>query len=264
MVPTVHVDGHELENALLNLAVNARDAMPEGGRLTISVKPATIGWAEAAGFEIEPGAMVEVAVTDTGMGMDEAVLKRAFDPFFTTKEQGKGTGLGLSMVYGFVKQSQGGIVIDSRPGAGTTVRLLFPVATGTDSAAGETGREPEPRRGSETILIVEDQHDVAELAADVLAEAGYEVLRASSGEEALQRLDAHPGIAMVFSDVVMPGNVSGIMLAREMRRRFPKVRVLLTTGYSAEAIEQAGEFDYLGKPYRLGELLDRIGAALEA
>jgi PAS domain S-box-containing protein len=260
----IRADSHALENAILNLAVNARDAMTTGGRLSIAVSGRKLDEAAAGALELEAGDHVEVAVSDTGYGMDSTTLARALDPFFTTKEQGKGTGLGLSMVYGFVKQSHGAISIDSRVGEGTTVRLLFPRVHGAEALeAGDALAEP-GRKGSETILIVEDQEDVAELAATILSDAGYQVITCASGEEALARFDDLPEVSLVFSDVVMPGNVSGTVLAREMRKRRPGIKILLTTGYSAESIERSGEFDYLGKPYRLTELLERVGAALES
>lgn len=263
-LPPIHVDGNALENAILNLAVNARDAMADGGELSLALEQRVLERPEARALDVSPGTYVEVSVRDTGDGMPADVLARAFDPFFTTKEQGKGTGLGLSMVYGFVKQSLGSVAIESTEGVGTTVRLLFPQSDRPSTDDEDAGSDAEGRGGSETIFIVEDQDDVAELAATILAEAGYNVIRAPSGEEAMAMLDDLPEIALLFSDVVMPGNVSGIMLAREMRRRRPGIRILLTTGYSAEAIERAGEFDYLGKPYRLSELLDRVGQSLEA
>lgn len=256
------VDAHALENAILNLVVNARDAMPDGGRLMIATRVTRLAGRSARDLDLEPGPYVELTIADTGPGMSDDVLKRVFDPFFTTKEQGKGTGLGLSMVYGFAKQSGGAVQIDSAPGEGTIVRMLFPQVDDElpmpvkDLAFAE-------RRGSEHILLVEDQDDVAELATAMLHDAGYNVVRAASGEEALARFDELHNIDLIFSDVVMPGDVSGITLAREMQRRQPGLKVLLTTGYSSESIELAKEFSFLSKPYRRDDLLARIRALLD-
>ncbi len=257
----ISVDPDQLENAILNLAVNARDAMPAGGSLTIAAANVAIDRAAARQLELVPGDHVEVAVTDTGMGMPAEVVARVFEPFYTTKEQGKGTGLGLSMVYGFTKQSEGSVAIDSRSGEGTTVRLFFPAK---ERAIAESSEHPPPeRRGSETILLVEDQEEVADLAESILADAGYRVLRASTGDEAMKRFDDWGSFDLLFTDVVMPGTLSGVALAREMRRRRPDVPVLVTSGYSAESIQRAAEFPMLGKPYRRGDLLARVRQVLD-
>ncbi|WP_210530394.1 PAS domain S-box protein [Rubellimicrobium arenae] len=269
-LPAVFVDANQLEAAILNLAVNGRDAMPDGGELMITAAPDNITPSQARRLEITPGAYVSLSVTDSGTGMDPAVLSRVFEPFFTTKPQGKGTGLGLAQVYGFARQSGGAVEIDSAVGRGTTVRLLFPASeaqvmldgpgAGGTSAAGE-------RRGSETILLVEDQPDVAELAEALLTDAGYRVLRASSGDEALALL-GEASIDLLFSDVVMPGSTDGMSLAREARVRRPGLPVLLTTGYAPDALSrhELGEAGVavLNKPYRRPDLLAKIRDALDA
>ena len=261
-LPKINVDPHELENAVVNLAVNARDAMPRGGRLRIATELVQLNADAAKQLELEPGSYVCVSVSDEGKGMSPDVAARVFEPFFTTKEQGEGTGLGLSMVYGFVKQSNGSVQIDSSPGVGTTVQLFFPTAP-HDSAEALSAPVTLLHGGNERVLLVEDQEEVGDLAETVLSEAGYQVFRARDGEDALQRLDDLPGLDILFSDVVMPGPLSGIALARKVVERFPRTRVLLTSGYSTEVIEQKGEYPVLVKPYRRHELLSRLRAILD-
>lgn len=260
---TIHADGHALENAILNLAVNARDAMSGVGKLTISVERVSVPPVQAAALEIADGGYVLVQVTDTGSGMDAVTVQRAVDPFFTTKEQGKGTGLGLSMVYGFMKQSGGALSIHSLLGEGTKVRLFFPLAdTAPDQEPADGAAPAMARAPSGSILIVEDQEDVALLAASMLREAGYQVHVAPTGDEALRILDGLPHLDLVFSDLVMPGSMNGKDLARELVRRRPGLKVLLTTGYSPEAIERSSEFTYLSKPYRMDDLLTKMASVL--
>jgi PAS domain S-box-containing protein len=259
----IYVDPHQIENAVLNLAVNSKDAMPGGGTLTITTANVRVAGRQAMELELAPGAYVTVSVSDTGAGMPADVVARAFEPFYTTKEQGKGTGLGLSMVYGFAKQSGGSVAIESRPGNGTTVRLFFPaVEWGAVGVSTGDGVATEERPGSETILLVEDQEDVADLAESILVDAGYRVLRAATGEEALRRLDEAPDVDLIFSDVVMPGEVSGIALAHEARRRRPGMKVLLTSGYTAEPLART-DFPVLNKPYRRGDLLAYVREVLD-
>ncbi len=255
------LDPTQAEVALLNILINARDAMPEGGRVTIATRnrePSSPGGARC----------VAVEVTDTGSGIPSDVLARVMDPFFTTKEEGKGTGLGLSMVYGFAKQSGGTVQIESVVGEGTTVRLLFPAS---DEAAAEASSSAptstEPQRGSETVLVVDDRADVAELARAILRDYGYGTLLARHGREALEILDDHPEIDILFSDLIMPG-MDGLSLAREARRRRPSLKVLLTTGYAEASLERTGlprpEFEILNKPYRRADLILRLRAVLDA
>lgn len=251
-LPPILVDAGELENAILNLAVNARDAMAEGGTLTLSTAP----HCDATGAE-----QVEIAVADTGTGMPPDILARAVEPFFTTKALDRGTGLGLSTVHGFAQQSGGDIGIESAPGAGTTVRLRFPAAR--DAAippaaapAGEVG-------GSEALLLVEDDAAIAEFAAEVLEEAGYRVRRAADGAQALGILGSGAAIDLVLADIIMPGAVDGLTLARAAAARRPGLPVLLVTGNTVEPLARPGEFPMLHKPYRRGELLARVRAALD-
>jgi signal transduction histidine kinase/CheY-like chemotaxis protein len=249
---TVEADRAQLESALLNVAVNARDAMPDGGRLTIATA-ATAG---------EAGRMVGISVSDSGDGMDEETLARAIEPFFTTKATGKGTGLGLSQVYGFATQSGGDVRIVSAPGAGTTVTLLLPLsdAPGARADRHSAGRlEPASRSGR--ILLVEDNDEVGAFAAMLLGELGHEVTRARSGRTALE-LAGQDRFDAVFSDVVMPG-MSGLELADALARDHPGLPVILTTGYSDEiAKDGAGGRPVILKPYRLETLAAALDEAL--
>ncbi len=235
-----HADPNQLENVLLNLAVNARDAMPDGGRLTIETQNAHIDARYAAAHVGVPtGQYVLIAVSDTGSGMAEDVIARAFDPFFTTKEVGKGTGLGLSQVYGFVKQSGGHVAIYSEPGEGTTVKVYLPRLVGSEEDAPTDKAASELPLGSvqEVILVVEDEPAVRQFSVDALAELGYRVLEADGAAAALRLLGAHSEIELLFTDVVMP-DVNGRKLADEARRRRPDLKVLFTTGYTRNAVVQ--------------------------
>ncbi|MBR8142357.1 response regulator [Burkholderia sp. AU19243] len=269
-VGNVLADRHQLENALLNLAINARDAMRGDGTLTIGAYNG-VAPAPAAGVRrapLPPGDYVTFEVTDTGTGMTADVLERVFEPFFTTKADGEGTGLGLSMVFGFVKQSGGHTSIDSTPGQGTTVRLTFPRCH--DTYAEEPPRVPQhdPVRGRETILVVEDDADVRLTVVDMLAQLGYKVLTASDGEAALRMLDSGTPIDLLFTDVIMPGRIKGSELARRAALRSPPLPVLFTSGYTRDEIFHSGRLDpgvmLLGKPYRRDELAARIRAVLDA
>lgn len=267
-VGNVLADRHQLENALLNLALNARDAMRGDGTLTIAAYNVQSGDASGAcRAPTPPGEYVTLELADTGTGMTADVLERAFEPFFTTKPDGEGTGLGLSMVFGFVKQSGGHVSIDSTPGQGTTVRLTFPRCHG---AAEEQARMPQHDavRGRETILVVEDDADVRLTVVDMLAQLGYKVITASSGEAALRVLDSETPIDLLFTDVIMPGRVKGGELGRRAALRKPPLPVLFTSGYTRDEIFHAGRLDpgvmLLGKPYRRDELAARIRSALDA
>jgi CheY-like chemotaxis protein len=255
----VEVDEAQLEAALLNLAVNARDAMPDGGRLTISVENRTLPEGAPRG---EPGDYAVISVADTGTGMSPQVLERVFEPFFTTKETGKGTGLGLSMVYGFVQQSDGHIEVDSEEGRGTTIRLFLPRARG-EAPAAQTERVAEPPReafgAGRTVLVVEDDTAVRQVAVSTLHALGFAVREAESGDEAERILRREDGVSLVLSDVRMPGLVSGLDLARLVRDEWPGIRVLLTSGY-VDADDQVGDFNFIHKPYRAADLAERIRA----
>ncbi len=260
------IDPGQLENAILNLCLNARDAMPKGGRLTIETANAHLDAAYAASqTEVEPGQYVMVAVSDTGTGMDAATLERAFEPFFTTKDVGKGSGLGLSMVYGFVKQSRGHVRIYSEPGHGTTVKLYLPRATAEDAAA-SPAPPPSLQRGSGRILLVEDDALVRGNAAEQLRSLGYDVVEARNGPEALAALERGEPVDLLFTDVVMPGGMNGRALAEAAQKLRPGLPVLYTSGYTENAIVHHGRLDrgvdLLAKPYRLQELAAKISAVL--
>ncbi|HEY8567148.1 MAG TPA: response regulator [Beijerinckiaceae bacterium] len=257
----IEVDTTQLESAIVNLAVNARDAMPDGGKLTIAMANAPAGTAAGRGGGVDGDAVV-IAVSDTGTGMAPDVLERVFEPFFTTKESGKGTGLGLSMVYGFVSQSKGDIAVDSQPGEGTTIRLILPRAeTAAQPARLRAVEAAAPRGDGETILVVEDDAKVRQVAVSTLAALGFTVREAENGDEAVEALRHDGGVDLVLSDVRMPGSLTGGALARRIRQDWPDTRILLTSGY-VEADEDIGEFDIIYKPYRLSELAERVHAAL--
>jgi signal transduction histidine kinase len=266
---TIHADSQQLENAIINIAVNARDAMPEGGKLTIETANAHLDEAYCRqNPEIEPGQFVMIAVTDTGLGMPPEVAARAFDPFFTTKAAGKGTGLGLSQVYGFVKQSHGHIKVYSEPGAGTAVKIYLPRLAGS---AQEVKRESvEPMRTgerSEIILVVEDDPLMRRLAADALHELGYTVFEADSAANALATLDRIAELKLLFTDVVMP-DMNGKKLADEAVRRRPGLKVIFTTGYTANAVVHGGTLDqgvnFLSKPFTLDQLAAKVRAVIDS
>jgi signal transduction histidine kinase len=253
--PNVFVDPGQLDNALVNLALNARDAMPRGGHLIISAGHERIGVDE--GGELAPGDYVVFTVRDTGLGMTPEVLARAFEPFFTTKEHGKGSGLGLSMVYGFVKQSGGHLVVESQLGYGTRIDLHLPAAKSPAGTEVDPGARTVPR-GNETVLVVEDEADVRQIAVAFLRSLGYTVVAASDAGSALEALAQHAGIDLLFSDVVLGAGMTGIELAHEARRVRPGLPVLLTSGYEHSAQENgshsAGDFVLLQKPYRREDL----------
>ena len=256
-------DPNQIETALLNLILNARDAMPNGGHITIETGNAEF---VPGSSEISPGAYATLSVTDTGQGMPEEVLAHVFEPFFTTKEVGKGTGLGLSQVYGFIKQSVGHIKIESRVGAGTTVRLYLPRAAGAVDFTGMAPIHEKQYRGSENVLVVEDDHGVRDFAVSVLRELGYRVLEAPNGDVALELLAATPDIDLLFTDVVMPGVLGGADLAKTALERRPELRVLFTSGYTTRLVEKdwpARKVDLLRKPYRSVDLAGRVRAALD-
>jgi two-component system, NtrC family, sensor kinase len=214
-----------------------------------------------------PGRFVAISLRDTGTGMAPEVLGRAFEPFFTTKEQGKGTGLGLSQVFGFARQSGGHVTIHSKPGQGTTVTLFLPQAEATPDYAAQTHPDGVVAVAAATVLLVEDDPDVREVTRATLRDAGLRVIAACDAAEALRLLEAGEAIDLLFTDVVMPGGMSGVELARRTRTLRPGMAILLASGYAAAALREhgvePGEFAVLGKPYRLGELTDRIRAALD-
>ena len=272
-LPHVVIDPDQLEMALLNIVANARDAMPRGGLVTVSTGPVHIEEAvPAVPFpEAPPGSYVALEVRDEGVGMRPEVVERASEPFFTTKEVGKGTGLGLAMASGFVRQSGGALQIWSEPGAGTTVRILFPVADVAQPPPPQTHLPPmatPQAEGVQHVLVVEDHDEVLAIAREILESAGYQVTTATSGEEALAIFEATPAagrIDLVFTDLVMPGGMNGLALGDAIVARDPSVSVLMTTGYNEELVvggPRRRAHDVLSKPYRRTELLDRVRQAL--
>lgn len=260
------VDSAQIESAILNLCLNARDAMPDGGRLTVEVMPTALDAGYAASFdEVEPGSYVLLAVSDTGCGIEPAILERVFEPFFTTKDHG--TGLGLSMVYGLVKQLRGHIRIYSELGQGTTVRLYLPAAEGVDDQLRAEEAEPIGLHGDETILLVEDNDLVREYAHKQLAALGYEVIEAHNGQQALAIVRQRDDIDLLFTDVVMPGGMNGKQLANEVQSLRTNMKVLFTSGYTQNAIVHHGRLDagveLLAKPYHRNELARCVRRVLD-
>ncbi|WP_298875405.1 ATP-binding protein [uncultured Bradyrhizobium sp.] len=262
-------DRAQLESAVLNLALNAQDAMPSGGHLTLSTEIAAIDEDyRALHPEVASGSYALISVTDDGEGMTPEVIERAFEPFFTTKEVGKGSGLGLSMVYGFAKQSDGHVSIYSEQGLGTTVRIYLPRVGAGQSVADMPETDDAAPRGHETILIAEDDPFVRFSVIQRVEALGYRVVAAVNGREALQRLRADPGIDMLFTDIVMPGGMSGWELAEQARRMRPGLPVLFTSGYALETLVEQGRAQaqavVLTKPYRKAELAQRLRDAFAA
>jgi len=266
-----NVDGSQLQNALLNLTLNARDAMPRGGKLSIEISRVRLDVDYAQMYpDVRTGEYVLIAVTDTGEGMTAEVREKAFDPFFTTKGAGAGTGLGLSMVYGFAKQSGGHVQLYSEPGQGTSVRIFLAAAPrrdGPDLHASEAETRPASMPGgTEKILVVEDDPRVRRIAVSRLTQLGYEIIEASNAAEALDRLGEHGDIALLFTDIVMPGGVTGDELAVEVRSRRPGIKVLFTSGYAEPSIagrELAQSGSWLKKPYTARELAARLRELLD-
>ncbi|SEK04001.1 PAS domain S-box-containing protein [Sphingobium sp. AP50] len=265
----IFADPNQLENGILNLAVNARDAMPGGGRLTIETANCHLDDRYAADhMGVPAGQYVMIAVSDTGSGMSQQVIAKAFDPFFTTKEVGRGTGLGLSQVYGFVKQSGGHVKIYSEIGEGTTVKVYLPRSFGSLDETHEVRDLAELPLGDsqEVILVVEDEPGVRQVSVDALNDLGYRVLEANGAEAALKLIDAHPEISLLFTDVVMP-EINGSKLAEEARKRRPALKVLFTTGYTRNAVVHNGVLDpgvhLIGKPFTIEDLAACVRRVLE-
>jgi PAS domain S-box-containing protein len=264
----VEVDAHQLESALLNLAVNARDAMPKGGKLTIETTNAYIDDRYASEFaEVDPGQYALICVSDNGTGMPKEVLARAFDPFFTTKPIGEGTGLGLSQVYGFVKQSGGHVKLYSEEGEGTTVKIYLPRYRGNEPEGEAEGTPLLPQgHSSEVILVVEDDDDVRSYSTDSLRDLGFTVIEAQDGPTALRLLQRHPEIQLIFTDVGLPG-INGKELVEKALLMRPGLKVLFTSGYARNAIVHQGRLDpgvkLLTKPFTRAQLASRIRDVLD-
>jgi signal transduction histidine kinase/CHASE3 domain sensor protein/ActR/RegA family two-component response regulator len=263
---TAHIDPSRLTNAVLNMAINARDAMPNGGKLLLETHRVVLDEAYAqAHAEVRPGPYVMLAVSDTGTGMSTDIQQKAFEPFFTTKEVGKGSGLGLSMVYGFVKQSGGHIKIYSEQGHGTTIKLYLPPGEGMIEAAAPT--TPQAEGGAETIFVVEDDTMVRNFVTTQLQSLGYNTVAAADSRAALQLIEAGQAFDLLFTDVVIPGGMSGRELAEEVAKRRPGLKVLYTSGYTDNAIVHHGKLDdgvlLLTKPYRRNQLAEMIRKALD-
>jgi len=265
---TIEVDPNELEAALVNLAVNARDAMPEGGRLTIETANALIDEAYASNhLDVTPGQYVAISVSDTGIGMDAKTIDRVFEPFFTTKPVGKGTGLGLSQVYGFVKQSGGHVKIHSEPGQGTIVTLYLPRYVGDGIGQAEEEHRLAPKGAAETILVVEDDEDVRSYSVESLRELGYHVIEASDGASALRQLQRDVRIDLLFTDVVLPGGMTGAQVVSKAQDQRPELKVLYTTGYARDAIVHQGRLDkgvdLITKPFSFHDLAAKVRDVLD-
>ncbi len=271
-LPTALADSGQLETALLNLAVNARDAMPVGGNLIIEATPVQLTASDiAATDELKPGHYIRLSVADTGTGMSHETMARAFEPFFTTKAVGKGSGLGLSMVYGFAKQSAGHVSVYSEMGAGTTINLFLPVASGARAAARDgvaTPTAPAAITGTESVLVVEDDREVLDVAVRFLQGLGYRVFTATHRRAASARLRAHPEIALLFTDVVLAGNETGPKIAASLQKIKPELHVLYASGYARSALPLQFGVDeniaFLRKPYSREQLGRAVRLALSA
>lgn len=262
------VDRNQLESAILNLAVNARDAMPNGGTLSIRTVNMTVQAGEdALPSDMEPGDYVLVSVADTGTGMSKDLLDHVFEPFFTTKDVGHGTGLGLSMVYGFVKQSQGQVTINSVEGEGTTFNLYLPRCVQAQGRAERDNVERATAPGGETILVVEDDPEVRHLSAEMLRNQGYRIVEAADGNEALNALATASRVDLLFTDVVLPGGLSGLDQAAEVRSKRPELPVLYTSGYINVASVDEEIFDQdmelLRKPFSKQDLATKVRRVLD-
>jgi PAS domain S-box-containing protein len=261
-------DPSQLEDAILNLAVNARDAMPQGGRLVIETANVHLDEYYAnENVEVSAGDYAAVIVTDSGTGMPKEVIERAFDPFFTTKEVGRGTGLGLSMVYGFAKQSHGHVKIYSEVGHGTSVRLYLPRSSEASAGAAAAQTKPEQTsRGNETVLVVEDDPAVRRVAVTILEGLGYRLLQAADGKSALEIIGRSDAIDLLFTDLIMPNGMNGMDLLENARALRPSLKALFTSGYSEQFLKGRGGDDgvpLVGKPYRRQRLAEAVREALK-
>jgi signal transduction histidine kinase len=262
-----NVDAHQLESAIVNVAINSRDAMPDGGKLTIETGNVYLDEAYCSqNAEVSPGQFVMIALSDQGVGMPAQDVARAFDPFFTTKPTGKGTGLGLSQVYGFIKQSLGHVKIYSEPGTGTTVKIYLPRLPHAAEEIKRTMPAVIYGEASELVLVVEDDPLMRNLSSDTLRELGYSVLESENAADALAQLDENPHVKLLFTDVVMP-EMNGKKLSEEALKRRPDLKVLFTTGYTRNAVVHGGVLDpgvnFISKPFTVRQLASKVRAVLD-
>jgi CheY-like chemotaxis protein len=263
------IDTHEFENALLNLVLNARDAMPRGGQLTIETQNVTLdGLYAAHSAEVAPGDYVQVSVSDTGEGMSEDVQLKVFEPFFTTKDVGKGSGLGLSMVFGFAKQSNGHVTIYSEEGHGTSVKLYLPRSTEAVAEVVAVQHVQEHALGTGHILVVEDDAAVRNISVSMLRTQGYTVQAAKNGREAAQQLRDGQAFDLLFTDMVLPGGLNGVEIAALAQKCQPDIKVLYTTGFaensSVEVRKLVSSGLLINKPFQRATLLEKVHQVLEA
>jgi CheY-like chemotaxis protein len=258
-------DAHQLETAILNLAINARDAMNDRGSLVLSTHNVQVTAERAAPHDAAPGDFVVVAVTDAGPGMPPEIAARVFEPFFTTKEMGKGTGLGLSQVYGFTRQSGGFVELETRLGQGTTVSIYLPRCDPPANAAVQVAAKPIPSAEG-TVLLVEDDADVRDAARSMLEELGYRVVETASADAALAAIARDPGVDLVFTDVIMAAGMTGIELAQAIKEQRPDLPVMLTSGYTAQRLVPTGDnrdLPLLRKPYTLSQLAEALSDLIQ-
>jgi PAS domain S-box-containing protein len=265
----VEIDTSQFDSALLNLVVNARHAMPAGGQLTIETENTELGARDVRHYEgVSPGRYVMVSISDTGTGMSPEIMAQVFDPFFTTKDVGEGSGLGLSMVFGFVKQSRGHVTISSVEGAGTTIRLYFPVSDDEKPILEKTEPRAIPKGDGQRVLIVEDDEGLRTAAKMMVTSLGYRAVAVPDGEAALAKLNGNEAFDVMFVDVVLPRGMNGVELVKQASTRNPAIRVLFTSGYTNDAMLLNGvareELELLSKPYRRDELARALGRVLEA
>ncbi|PPC92938.1 MAG: hybrid sensor histidine kinase/response regulator [Methylotenera sp.] len=265
------LDPTQLEACLINVLINARDAMPTGGKVSVVTENVMVTSEDISAFAgLPPGKYVSISITDTGDGIPAEILSRVMDPFFTTKDEGKGTGLGLSMVYGFAKQSGGTATIYSEMGVGTTVRMYFKATDQIRNTDSNSVKSSADRGGKETVLVVDDRPEVSELAMEMLLTLGYEVIVSNSAIDAINTtknlMEKNQPPQLLFSDIIMPGGMNGIMLARELRKHIPNLPILLTTGYAGSPdrdADQGIEFEVLFKPYKLSDLAKKVRTVIE-
>jgi CheY-like chemotaxis protein len=264
---SVRADAGQLEQVIINLAVNARDAMPEGGKLSIRTSNVDVARSSRLHADVRPGSYVRLTVADTGKGMDAEIMVHLFEPFYTSKETGKGTGLGLSTVYGIVKQSGGEVVVESHPGRGATFTIYLPRITEPVLTA-PSAVQPAVRAGTETILLVEDELGVRQLVCEMLLRLGYQILQASGGAEALRLFEQHQGsIDLLITDVIMP-QMSGRELAQRLKALQPSLKVLYISGYTDDMLAHHGVLEsnvfLLQKPFAPDELAKKLREVLDA